>query len=578
MRRAWPVGLALAVVALAGCANIPEESAPLPIPNGGSPAPGAIAEPDADTDPFTLVRDFIGEAGNPDAAKVYLTQEARPTWGDVPPTIIAERFGTTPVPIEERKQAQEQPNEVTVVLTVSKIGRLGADRAYIPVLPQPAEYRVVVKREHASAPWRIHRPPLDVLITLTEFNQSYKRVRVYFFDPEFRVIVPDLRYVPAAPPDGVPDRVVRLLLEGPSDTLGNAVRTALTPDAEMRTNAVVEDDGALRVNLSKLGDAPPEARKLIAAQIVLTLRDVTQSRIRLMVDGQPLVPGHVDWRPSDVPSYDAVAKPNADLPGLFTSPTGRIHSLRDGVPIPGPAGDGEIRVHSAAQSFDGNTLAVVHEVQNGMRLRIGAFGQGLDQVDLEAASLTRPTWLLGTTNAPSNEVWTVQNGVTVIRVVRTGSGSWSAGSVNAAELRTFGTITDLRLSRDGVRLAAVASGQVVVASVVRTGDSVTVHSPRTLQGADVTNVVGVDWRNQDTVVVATSQPTRPVLNIAVDGFTVEPYDSSNLSSPVSAVAAAPDRDIVVTDNVGMWTASDALQIWRLQPQHQVPGARPFYPG
>jgi hypothetical protein len=366
--------------------------------------------------------------------------------------------------------------------------------------------------------------------------------------------------------------VIRLLLDGPSDTLDNAVKTLLT-GAEVRTNVVTNSDGALEINLTKLGDKTPEERQLIAAQVVLSLRDVTQSQIRLMVDSQPLVPGHGDWRPSDLPSYDAAAKPNADLPGLFTR-DGRVHQLRgDGHAITGPAGSGELNIASAAQSFDGNTLAVVQQVQTGVRLRIGGYGAPrLDEVDLEASTLTRPTWMPGTTN----EVWTVQNGVDVVRVVRTASGTWAPSAVNAGELRTFGTITDLRLSRDGVRVAIVAGGQIVVASVVRASDSVTIHLPRTLQGTAVKNVVGVDWRTQDSVVVATVQSTQPVLNVPVDGFSREPYQPANLGSPVSAIAAAPDRDVVVTDPVGMWTASDIYQVW--QPQHQLPGARPFYPG
>jgi hypothetical protein len=130
-----------------------------------------------------------------------------------------------------------------------------------------------------------------------------------------------------------------------------------------------------------------------------------------------------------------------------------------------------------------------------------------------------------------------------------------------------------------VRVAVVANGQVVVASVVREKDSVVIHSPRILQNTGVLGVVGVDWRSQDTIVAATGARTQPVVNLAVDGFSVDPYSNANLSSsPVSAIAAAPDREVVATDKSGMWTVSDVGQVWRLQAQHQVPGARPFYPG
>ena len=124
--------------------------------------------------------------------------------------------------------------------------------------------------------------------------------------------------------------------------------------------------------------------------------------------------------------------------------------------------------------------------------------------------------------------------------------------------------------------AVVANGQVVVASVVRDKDSVVINAPRALQMSQVHDVVGVDWHGLEEVVAATSQSGQPVVNISVDGFYLTAYSTSNLGTPVSAVSAAPDRDVVVTDRSGMWAASGAAQVWRLL--HQVPGARPFYPG
>jgi hypothetical protein len=574
-------GLAIALAALvtSGCANIPEQSSPRALPNGDVESPGVVTPPDPNADPYELVRGFISKAGNPEAAKTYLTEQARQRWPvDSPPTIIEETFGTTPAPLQERRaQGDEQGNQVIVVLGVTKIGRLGADRAFIPAVG-PDEYRVLVRRE-ANGQWRIDNPPDTVLITLPDFNNVFQRVSVYFFDPDLQVVLPDRRYVAAHPAGGAPAQVIQLLLLGPSDVLEGAVRTLLNDDTTILTNVVPDADGALVVNLTKLGDKTAGEKELIAAQVVLSLRDVTTARIRLLVDGRPLVAGHGDWRPSDMPSYDALTKPNADLPGLFVADQ-RVHSLRDGNPIPGPAGAGEYQVRSAAQSIDGKSLAIVQATSAGVRLRVGGIDSVLlPEIDLTANTLTRPTWRLGTsTDAGSNEVWTVQNGADVVRVLRTGDGSWDPSPVNASELALFGVISDLRLSRDGVRLAAVVDGRVVVASVVRAKDSVTVRAPRELQGELVANVVGVDWLNQDTVVVATRDSSAPVVSISVDGFAVDRYNSANLNAPVTAIAAAPDRDVVVTDNRGMWTTSEVREVWQLQPHHEVPGAWPFYPG
>jgi hypothetical protein len=574
-------GLAALTAVSAACATIPDETTPRSESiGGGQGAAGDAPLPDPNADPYMLVRGFVGKAGNPEAAKNYLTESARPSWqGDAPPTIIDETFGTAPLPpLERRVQGDEPGNQVTVVLTVNFIGRLGPDRSFIPAVGSDS-YRVVVRRDNEDAPWRIETPPELVLITLPVFRQSYRQVNVYFFDPEFRVVVPDLRYVAAQPLTGLPDRVVRLLVEGPSVTLSNAVRSLIGPEAEIRTNAVSDpDDGAVVVNLTKIGDRTPEERRLIAAQIVLSLREITHTRIRLLVDNKPLVAGRAEWRASDLPSYDAATRPNADLPGLFSTSAGKVYSLNDGAPVPGPAGNGEIKVQSAAQSFDGKALAVVQEIPTGARLRIGDFGRDLAPVNLEAPTLTRPTWLFGPSASPSNEVWTVQNGFEVFRVIRTGNGSWATSRVNATDLKSFGTITDLRLSRDGARIAAVINGQVVVASVVRDQDSVSIRAPRRLREAEVTGVVGVDWLSQHTVVAATNQSNQPVVNISVDGYKLDRYNIANLGSPMSAVTAAPDRGVVVTDRSGMWAASEILQVWKLLPHSEMPGARPFYPG
>jgi hypothetical protein len=577
MRRA---GLAVALAALvtSACANIPEQSSPQALRNGDVESPGVVTPPDPEADPYELVRGFIGNAGNPDAAKTYLTEQARQRWPvDSPPTIIEERFGTAPAPPQERReQGDELGSQVVVVLSVTKIGRLDADRAFIPAVGGD-EYRVLVRRD-ANGSWRIDNPPDTVLITRPDFNNVFQRVSVYFFDPDLWVMVPDLRYVAARPAGGAPAQVVQLLLGGPSEVLKGAVRTVLNEDTTILTNVVPEADGALIVNLTRLDDKTPGEKQLIAAQIVLSLRDVTTARIRLMVDGRPLIAEHPeDWRPSEIPSYDALTRPDADLPGLFVA-DGQVHSLRDGSSIPGPAGTDEYQVRSAAQSIDGKSLAVVQVTPTGVRLRVGGIDAALPEVDLNASTLTRPTWRLGTsTDAGSNEVWTVQNGADVVRVLRTGDGSWDSSPVNASALALFGPISDLRLSRDGVRLAAVVDGRVVVASVTRAKDSVTVWAPRELRSELAADVVGVDWLNQDTVVVATRDSSAPVVSISVDGFAVNRYSSANLNAPVTAITAAPDRDVVVTDSRGMWAASEIGEVWEVQP-YQVLGAWPFYPG
>lgn len=581
-RRVYALLLVLASLVTAGCANIPEESTPHAVRDDQQEVTQAAQQPPtANLNPFDLVREFVRRSGNPDAARMYLTKKAQASWaGDAKPTIIEDTFGTVPNQAADGRQAGEDQGgvddtPVTVMLRVIQVGRLGADNAFIPAIGDN-QFRVGVVREKGQ--WRIDDPPEGVYVPLSDFNASYRPVTVYFFDPDVRIIVPDQRYVAAQPEEGLPTRVISVLLSGPSDAMRRSLVSPLDRVAT-RTNVVADSDGTLVVDLVPLGDKTQEQRELIAAQIVLTMaQTMTYSRLRIKGDGQELIQGHGDWRPSDIKQYDAATKPNPDQQGLVSS-NGQLRALKDGKAVPGPAGNGQYNVVSAAQSIDGGQLAVVTRVGDRLRLRVGPYGEALQEIDLDAATMTRPTWRVSTVEGQdANEVWTVEDG-NVVRIVRSGTGVWTSIEVNASALETFGAIHEFRLSRDGTRAAMITdTGKLVVAAVVRDRDSVSLTVPRTLQPNTITDAVGVDWLNQHTLVVATGQTDLPVVRVPVDGLSMETYDSNNLQFPIHAVTAAPERDVVVTDNAAVQAAPGLGQVWRQLPNGQGPTAIPFYPG
>jgi hypothetical protein len=580
-RRCHIVFLLFALLVTAGCANIPEESTPRAVRVGAPQVSDAPEQPPTpNLNAFDLVREFVRRSGNPEAAKAYLTKRASNNWvGDSKPNIIHDTFGTLPLnTVDDKLSGEDQggveDTRVTVVLRVTQVGRLGTDAAFIPAIGQE-EYSVGVVREDGQ--WRIDVPPRDVVVPLADFDTSYREVTVYFFDPDLRITVPDQRYVLEQPTSGLPTRVIAVLLSGPSDSMRRSLASPLD-GIGARTNVVPDPDGTLVVDLIPLGDKSDNQREQIAAQIVLSLQSVTSARLRIKGDGQELIQGHGDWRLSDLKQYDAPTKPNPDQPGLLSA-GGRLRTLRDGKAIEGPAGDGEYDVVSAAQSIDGSQLAVVTRVNGRLRLRVGRYGEQLQEVALDATTMTRPSWRVSTAEGqPASEVWTVEDG-NVVRVVRTGDETWTSVEVSASELDKFGPFTQLRLSRDGTRVAMITtSGKLVVASVVRDKDSVSLTQPKTLQTTMIIAAVGVDWRNQHTLVVATEQTTLPVINVTVDGFAIETYDSNNLQFPVKEVTAASDRDIVVTDSAAVWMVSGLGQVWRQVKNGQGPWAIPFYPG
>lgn len=584
--RLLTVGAALAfvVVLTAGCATVVEESQPVAVPQGelGQGSNPDVQQPERDIDALTVVRDFVHASAKPlsnnAAARLYLTDAAAKDWHpDKTIKIIDDQFNTVYAPGGD---AQSDPNRVVVVIHGTTVGTLGADSAFI-ASREVYDQRIVVQKQN-DGQWRIVNPPTTMVLTRGDFNLNYSRISVFFFAQDSNTVVPDLRYVAGVPQGGLADRVVRLLLSGPSDQLNGAVRNALPEGAGTDGNVGTTGDGSLIVPLTGVGDQSPEVKRLIAAQIVLSLQSVSPNRVRILSDGGPLVDGQSEWLPSELPSYTGLASPSADQPGLMVV-GGRIRSLGDGKPVPGPAGQGSYDVVSAAQSIDGGQLAIVEQEGDHQLLRVGSFGGDVPVVQtangpLVGGTMTRPTWRpTGTGEGRSGEVWTVLNGVDVVRVLRTPDGGWIPQPVNAGDVAAVGTISVLRLSRDGARAALVINGDLLVAAVVRSQDSVQLRGLRSLPISTQSQVVDVDWLSQDSLVVATTSQSQPVVRVPIDGLRVDPYNSSNLTPPMRSIAAAPGRPIVAADAGGLWTASDVGEVWRPQP-NTVQRATAFYPG
>ncbi|WP_370950425.1 LpqB family beta-propeller domain-containing protein [Amycolatopsis sp. cg5] len=560
-----------------GCANIPAEMQPVVL-SGERPAQAVQTpqEPEKGLDALTVVRDFIKASaltasGNASpTASVYLDEETRKSWSPVKGlTIIEDTFGTVYAPEPEQSA---DPNEKVVLVRGFMVGTLGQDSAFIPAVPASGDYILPVHvRLQADGQWRITGPlSNNLVITERDFSANYFKVAVNFFSQDSGVFVPDLRYVFAKPQSGLPNRVMDLVVDGPSEALKGAVMNLLGPDARLEQNVKGVDDGSLVVPLTGLGDPPIEKRRLILAQIVFSLQNVTTSRIKVLSDGKPILPDKDAWRVNDLASYPVGAPP--ELPGLYTA-GGGIYSLADGRPL---AGNPYHDVVSAAQSLDGKRLAAVEKLAGDrMVLRIGAMDHQEEVVSApQGEFLTRPTWRAATGGA---EVWTAVDGTTVLRAVLTGDGKWKAQGVNATDLLDLGKITALRLSRDGARVAAVVADKLMVAAVVRTPEGVRLTAPRSLRNADLTNVTDVDWASQDTLVAVTSSTSQPVVKVPVDGRRMDGFNSSNLTAPVGGVTASPNKPTIVADSNGLWVANELGEVWRPHAR-TVKDARPFYPG
>ncbi len=573
MRAVAAVALLLACAGVAGCASVPSES-PVQIVRRvtdgeeGAPPPG----PADGIEPLGLVRAFVeASASSTDqhaAARQFLVDPAQEWDDDASLTVLDSLFDTIP------PDGTPGPDAVSTRVRIrgTSVGRLSSSGSFDPG-QEPVEVDVTLVRPVAGQ-WRISELPAGVLVPLQYFREEYRAIRTWFVDPVRRIVVPDQRHIPAFPQAAQSSRVLDLLLAGPSGALLGAA-TSLLQQARLRSNVGLGESGELVVDLTQVGELDEVGRRLLAAQVVLSLAEVNVQRVRLLVDGIPLLPDRPVLTRDDVADLSADVQPGADVPALVAS-GGRLRGLGavgGAQELAGEVGDGTYDVESAATSADGSRLAAVTRFEGRRRLVVGGdAAAGVAAVDLTAGAMTRPSW-----SPTGAEVWTVLDGGIVARVLV--DGAVRTGQVNADELVSIGPVQDLRLSRDGMRVAAVVDGGLYAGAVTRSIDGeVAIRNVDRLRPADLTEVVAVDWRTSEQLVVITRSAERLVAQVSVDGLQLQTLLNNNLTAPLTAVAAAPNRPLLVTDQSGVWSFAGGQQdAWR-QVLGGATDARPLYPG
>lgn len=569
--------LLLALLPLTACASIPEASDPVavePIEEGSGQA--SVNAPPDGADALAVVRSFVDSGATPDtdfeAARLHLTETTRRDWRPSNSLLVVDNVDTLPV-----QPSPDQPDSVQLVsLQADRVGRLRPDSSFVP---ETGPYQVQLRVErNADGQWRISSPtPPEMVISRGSFTHDYMPVPIYFSDQERTRVVPDLRYVVSKPESTLPRRVVELLTAGPSLNFRDAMTSELPPGIDPKTNVSEADDAALVVNFSDLGERTLESRRLIAAQVVLSLQSVSKARVRLQEEGVPLLPEKQELWPSDVMNYEHANAVSADLPGLAVADE-RLYTLDQRArTIEGPAGSGgEYKVVQAAQSTDGAELAAVTRNSTGVELRVGPYGEAMPATQLRGSFMSRPTW------RGSDEVWTVVNGREVFRAVHTGD-SWTPMQVDVGEFAGNRFIKELRLSRDGTRAVGVVDGRIVVAGVVQENGRYALRHPVTLGTGRNSGITGVDWLTDKSLVATTDSNSSPVMEVSIDGFEWTEYASANLNQPVNAVTVGPGRRVVVSDQSGLWEAGDSDAVWSLLDgwrslPGQSGGSIPFFPG
>lgn len=604
MRRAV-AAVALLLALATGCASVPGSSDVTVLRRVGDAAePTVPPGPARDAGPLETVRGWVLASGataeRHQAARAFLTPGAAGTWDDgAAPVVVNDQvdtvFGDDPVPA----------GQTSVRIRATALGVLTPEGVFVAGV-RPVEVDVGLTEQNGQ--WRISSLPTGTIVRRSDLRANTRPVRTWFLDPQRASPVSDPRYLATSPARSVPTRTLQYLLAGPSESLAGAAVSSLPVGTALRSDVTITDEGTAVVDLTRTGPLDEPRRREIAQQVTLTLAGIGVSRVRLLVDGEPLLPAGPDVavadtlaglppevaRRPDLPVDPVVGGPGDVEVPVLVADSGRLRLL-SGEPAGGPAGRGAYRAVSASASYEGDVAVVAEEAPGPdpatarARLLTGVADAELAASGIEGRSLARPSW-----TPDGTEVWSVLDGTTVVRAVREGPGaavrpvavdtSALAGAGLAAAPGAMGTLSGLRISPDGSRIALVAGGRVVVAAIARDGaggarlGSVAVLRPEALD-----QVLDVGWTRTDQLVVVGNRADRPVTLASVDGLDVESLSATNLTPPVTAVAARPGRPLVVADQGGTWTlpldggSTTGGDVWQSVPGFGA-STVPSYPG
>jgi hypothetical protein len=538
---AWLTATALAV---AGC-GVPTSSGvelvgPGPqggstLRSGGSPPPLA----DAAATPREQVDNFLqAAAGTPDTAadrvREYIRSTEQDTWNpDEGIRVIRLRQDPFVNDDVDNGGWLVQIDNAQLVGELHPNGYLDAPTSNEPV---DFEFRVVTEGgpdgEVGDQPLRLRiadPPPYLLLQDTALANDDYYYPNpIYFWDSDFEVLVPDLRWLPLAG-ESVEQRpwtVVRWLLAGPAPSLP---RMEGLPAGTQHNGLPVWDENRLVVNFNAIAvEGGRQSIDDFATQLAWSLLQLREgAELELRIDDRPQ---QVRPRP----------QPESADPVRFVVLDGVIHQYRSGADPPAqpPALSEQINsgVHAAALTSRGEVAALVRQRPDGQQeLSVTRSLAGAEPAEepagLVAEELGQPVWLSGGAAA----VGLVVADGELHRFHATGG----AAAVPLAGLA--GPITAVAVAPERRRLAMIAGGRLYLAQLRNDGESVTVQAPRALP-TTVQELAGVAFSHESQLVIAGVKDFRVGLyQLTADGAVEEPlHDLGNAA--VTALVAHPIRD------------------------------------
>ncbi|MFI1221792.1 MULTISPECIES: LpqB family beta-propeller domain-containing protein [unclassified Streptomyces] len=566
--------LGCGIVVLAGCGSMPvtgdvkavDASQP-----GDSQVQVYAVAPREGAPPSEIVDGFLESMTSDDPAfattRKYLSADARRTWqpsGGT--TVLAQAPNRSGPLLHDEDNRDTRDRETTYTLTGEKVAAVDAQSSYQPLAPTDYSqtlHLVLEKVAEGKQEWRIDVVPDGLVLGQSDFKRLYRSVNKYYFATGRTngqsTLVADPVYVrnrtdPVTRMDTA-TQTVRTLLAGPTNWLRPVVDSRFPTGTALRkgvTALAPDDQNILKVPLNQKADkAGRSACRMMAAQVLFTLRDLTSARVeRVELDGSEGRLCALDA--DDAPEFSADQGSEGADSQYFINDKGQVERIPGATdtpePVTGPLGVGAVPMGAVGVARDEKRAAAVSS--NGQRLYVssleteGELAEPLVTSTAKKAAdrLSPPSW------DGRGDLWVADRDPAGPRLLRLAGGTGEPHEVRVPGL-DGARIEELRMSADGVRIALLLTEDghttLKIGRVERRGSSVAPEiSVEDLRQAapQLTDVRAISWSGRSRLVVVGKEEggVQQVRYVQADGSTSASGALPGVNQ-VQSVAAADDE-------------------------------------
>lgn len=460
MKLRMPLAAVALVLALAGCAAIP---------NSGAVQTGNVIDtetqvqgvyqpsgPQTGATQGQIVSDFVQAALDPQndyaTARKFLASTFRQKWNPNASVTIQRGVGTASVVTGSADQFE---------YSMRAVAHIDANGSYTEeASPEPEHLDVGLVKEDGQ--WRIAKVNDGIAISESTFDGVFAAHPLYFFEPGYRYLVPDVRWFPTT--DGVTTRIANSLLAGPASWLGGGVLvTAFPPGTTLDDVGVVVESAVATVDLSTEAKLTTTARDRARMQQQMTASLTSVSNVQSVA----LTVGGVDLAAPGSATDSSSVQPSVNAASLVLDKNTFGFTIGDPVrSIPGISSKA-LALGMLGASYTDSSKILAARTESGVAV-LSAGGDAL---------LVDPrTKLIDPSIDNYGFVWSVQaQHVSSLRIFASdGSpqGAFSLASLGGDDPR----VVSLDVSRDGSRLLLYLDGdggpRLVVAGIIRGANNV----------------------------------------------------------------------------------------------------------